>query len=373
MPNEKVVIVGLRTADQTSEFYEESMEELSLLVDSAGGKVCGRLDQSMEKPNIATFIGSGKLEQLENMVKETACHTVVFDDDLKPNQVRNIEAVLGDDIKVLDRSGLILDIFATRARTSEARVQVELAQLEYIRPRLAGLWSHLSRQYGGSIGARGPGETQLETDRRNIDKRISVLKSRLSKLENQRRMRRKSRGGIYRVALLGYTNAGKTTLLNTITHAGAHAEDKLFATLDPRTRSYADKYGRKVLFTDTVGFIRKLPHHLVESFRSTLAEAREADLLLVVADGSHQAVSDHLEVVYSELDRMKISLSPRIIVLNKIDLIDEFELNHLERHYPEAILTNARTGEGVDRILEKILDSVPVAGWASGLDPKDSS
>ncbi len=353
---EKFIIVGLRTAYQTSHFFEESMLELKRLVETAGGKVVASLKQSLEKPIPATFIGKGKVRELKMKFETENCDAIVFDDDLKPNQLSNIEDVLGGDIKILDRSGLILDIFATRARTNEAKIQVELAQLEYLKPRLAGMWEHLSRQYGGSIGARGPGETQLETDRRRIDRRISKLKDKLEKVESQRETRRKARGNEFRVALLGYTNAGKSTLLNALTHSKAHAEDKLFATLDPRTRVYRDPWGRKLLLTDTVGFIRKLPHDLIESFKSTLAEAIESDLILIVADADHPALDEHLQVVEEELQRLEIREKPRILVLNKIDAIDDFQRLDLERDHPEAALISAIEGVGLDTLLDRILE-----------------
>jgi len=358
---EKIIIVGLRILGESIEFYEESMAELGRLVESAGGEVIARLDQSREKPVPATFIGKGKLDELKSIVEMEKCYSVIFDDDLKPNQKRNIEYALGGEVKVIDRSGLILDIFASRAKTAEAKIQVELAQLEYLRPRLTGMWEHLSRQYGGSIGARGPGEKQLETDRRVLDKRISVLRRKLGQIEKQRRVRRQHRKGVFRVALLGYTNAGKSTLLNAITNARAFAGNKLFATLDPRTRVYRYTTGRKVLFTDTVGFIRKLPHHLVESFRSTLAEAGEADIIIIVADASHPALRDHLEVVSAELERMEIDGRRRLLVLNKTDLIDDTAYAELTRRYsgPEVVFVSAKIGTGIDRLLDKILEYIP--------------
>lgn len=353
---ERFIVVGLRTGDQTRHFFEESMMELERLVDTAGGKVVGRLEQSLEKPVPATFIGKGKVLELKGLLETEKCDSVVFDDDLKPSQLRNIEEILGGNIKIIDRSGLILDIFASRARTNEARIQVELAQLEYLKPRLAGMWEHLSRQYGGSIGARGPGETQLETDRRTIDRRIAKLKDKLEKVESQRETRRKARSREFRVALVGYTNAGKSTLLNALTHSKAHAEDKLFATLDPRTRIYRDPWGHKILFTDTVGFIRKLPHDLVESFKSTLAEAVESDLILIIADAGHPALEDHLKVVEKELHRLEISNKPRLLVLNKIDIIDEFQELDIERDHPEAILISATEDRGIEELRNKILE-----------------
>jgi len=352
---EKFVVVGLRTREQTKRFYDESIQELEQLVETAGGKAIARLEQSLNSPVSATFIGKGKLMQLKELMEAEDCDSVVFDEDLKPSQARNIESALGENVKVLDRSGLILDIFATRARTTESRIQVELAQLEYLRPRLAGMWEHLSRQYGGSIGARGPGETQLETDHRVIDKRIALLKDKLEKVEKQRANRRKSRRGVFRVSLLGYTNAGKSTLLNALTNSDAYAENKLFATLDPRTRTYRDAWGTKVLFTDTVGFIRKLPHHLIESFRSTLAEAVEADMLLIIADASHPALDDHLKVVWEELARLDIDEKQRVLVLNKVDVLDEFALSDLHRAYPDAAFISAVLGDGLPELLESIL------------------
>ncbi len=366
---EKVVIAGLKTPDVDESFYEESMAELARLVESAGGEVVARFDQSRRKRVAATFLGTGKLEQIKQILDEKKVNTVVFDDDLKPNQARNIEKALGRDVKIIDRSGLILDIFATRARTNAAKIQVELAQLEYRLPRLSGMWEHLSRQFGGSIGARGPGETQLEIDRRVVRNRITKLKQRLEKIETQRRTQRKGRASAFRVALVGYTNAGKTTLLNRLTHAKAFAADKLFATLDPRTRIYRTPDGRKLLFTDTIGFIRKLPHHLVESFRSTLAEATEANLLLIVADAGHAALQDHLDVVDGELQRLGLSDAPKILVINKIDVIDELQLMELEGAFPEALFVSAKTGKGFNMLFERIFESMPKRPPAWGSMP----
>jgi GTP-binding protein HflX len=356
---EKVIIVGLRTHNVEKSFYEDSMVELARLVESAGGEVVSRVDQTLRRPVSATFIGSGKLEEIGRVMEETGASTVIFDDDLKPKQAHNIESGLGKGVKIIDRSGLILDIFATRARTRAAKIQVELAQLKYTLPRLSGMWEHLSRQFGGAIGARGPGETQLEIDKRTIMRRIATLKKKLEKIETQRRTQRKGRANSFRVALLGYTNAGKSTLLNKLTHAGAFAEDKLFATLDPRTRTYRTPEGVKILFTDTVGFIRKLPHHLVESFRSTLAEATEADSLLIVADATHPAICDHLKVVDTELQRMGLSDASKILVINKIDIVDELTLIELEKAFPDAVFVSAKSGNGLDCLLDNILKGIP--------------
>ncbi|MCK5834021.1 GTPase HflX [bacterium] len=351
---EKVVIVGVRTQKTSKCNFDESMNELERLAETAGGRVIDRVEQTLNNPNSATFVGSGKLEFVKKVLEENEAFTVIFDDDLKPNQARNIGKVLGKDIKVIDRSGLILDIFATRARTNAAKIQVELAQLEYLLPRLAGMWGHLSRQYGGSIGARGPGETQLEIDRRVVRRRIATLKLKLEKIEKQRRTQRKGRSNSLRVAILGYTNAGKSTLLNKMTHANAYAEDKLFATLDPRTKILRTPECKTALLTDTVGFIRKLPHHLVESFRSTLAEAKEADILIIVADALHEALDDHLIVVEKELERMQLVDTPKILTINKIDLIDELRYSQLSCKYPEAVFISAQDGKGLNKLIEKI-------------------
>lgn len=351
---EKVIIVGLKTKKIPQEFFDESMRELELLVGSAGGQVVARLIQTLCHPVSATFIGKGKLVELSELVRKHEVETVIFDDDLKPNQTREIEKALDDKVKVLDRSGLILDIFATRARTLESRIQVELAQLEYLKPRLSGLWSHFSRQWGGSIGARGPGETQLETDRRGIDKKIALLKNKLSRIEKSRKIQRKSRSGKFRISLLGYTNAGKSTLLNALTKASVYVEDKLFATLDPRTKIFRDADKNLFLITDTIGFIRKLPHDLIESFRSTLAEAEEADLIIIVADATHPAVGEHLNIVETELFRMGITEKPRILVFNKVDLIDGLTIAGLVRKYPDAIYISALKKRGLRELISKI-------------------
>ena len=352
---EKVIIIGVRLLDTSRSSFDESMNELEKLVETARGQVIVRLEQTLKSPVPATYVGKGKLEEVKQILDEHEAFTVVFDEDLKPNQARNIENALGRDVKVIDRSGLILDIFATRARTSAAKIQVELAQLEYILPRLSGMWAHFSRQYGGSIGARGPGETQLETDRRVIRRRIAALHTKLDKIEVQRRTQRRARSSQFRVSLLGYTNAGKSTLINRLTNASAFAEDKLFATLDPRTRKFRTRDGRTALFTDTVGFIRKLPHHLIESFRSTLAEAIEADLLLIVADASHEALDEHLSVVEDELSRMRLQDANKLLIFNKIDITDEFRLCEIKHNYPEGLLISAKSSEGIDVLIDSVL------------------
>ena len=283
-PVERALLVGAPLKEVDSRVVQEHIEELTRLTDTAGGEVVGVVIQRIDAPNAHTYIGSGKVDEVRDRVAEFEADLVIFDEDLKPDQAKNLERSLG--VRVMDRSELILDIFASRARTHEARIQVELAQLEYLLPRLQRMWTHLSRIRGG-IGLRGPGETQLETDRRLIGRRIADLKRKLVKVVEARATQRKRREGIYRVALVGYTNAGKSSILKALSGADILVEDRLFATLDSATRQIDVGGGYEALLTDTVGFIRKLPHHLVASFRSTLEEAREADLLLHVIDASH--------------------------------------------------------------------------------------
>ncbi len=337
---------------------EEDLAELALLVETAGGVVVGAITQKRDHPDPAFFIGRGKVDELKGLLERTGARTVIFDDDLRPAQVRNLTKALGEDVKVLDRSGLILDIFATHARTPEAKLQVELAQLEYLLPRLAGMWRHLERQYG-AIGVRGPGEKQLESDRRVVQRRIALLRRKLADVEKERRVQRKRRKNVFRVALVGYTNAGKSSLLNRLTGAGVVVADMLFATLDATTRRLSDGE-TTVLVTDTVGFIKKLPHHLIESFKSTLAEAREADLLLLVADGSHNALDEHIAVVNSTLDEISAP-KQRWLVVNKVDLLTRDEIASLRRRYPDAIFVSALTGKGIEVLRQDILDLA--ASW----------
>ncbi len=352
---EKVIVVSVRSFQEDILRFEESLNELENLVDTAGGIVVTKIVQTLKNPHPATYVGKGKFEELKEAVEKYDVFTIVFDDELKPSQARYIGEALGKDVKILDRSGLILDIFAQRARTVAAKTQVELAQMEYMLPRLSGMWGHLSRQYGGSIGTRGPGETQLEIDRRAIRQKITSLKDKLKKIDMQRKVQRNARKNKFRVAILGYTNAGKSTLINKITNADAYVENRLFATLDPKTRIFRYRDGQTILFTDTVGFIQKLPHHLIESFRSTLAEAIEADLLLIVTDASHETVEDHIEIVNKEIERLGAKDKPNILVFNKIDKIDEFKTLNLQSNYPEAILISAQNCEGINDLLEAIL------------------
>ncbi|WP_417362504.1 GTPase HflX [Galbibacter sp.] len=312
---EKVVLVGIITKEQDEEKSQEYLDELEFLAYTAGGSVEGRFTQKIELPNPKTFIGSGKMEEILDFVEQNEIGSVIFDDELTPAQQKNIEKILK--VKVLDRTSLILDIFAQRAQTSYARTQVELAQYQYLLPRLTGLWTHLERQRGG-IGMRGPGETEIETDRRIVRDRIALLKKKLEKIDKQMETQRGNRGALVRVALIGYTNVGKSTLMNVISKSDVFAEDKLFATLDTTVRKVVIG-NLPFLLTDTVGFIRKLPTQLVESFKSTLDEVREADLLLHVVDISHPTFEDHINSVNQILDEIKSADKPVIMVFNKID------------------------------------------------------
>ena len=312
---EKVVLIGLITQKQNEERVREYLDELEFLTYTAGGEVLRRFTQKMDVPNSKTFIGSGKMEDVQQYVKENDIGTVIFDDELSPAQERNISKILN--VKILDRTNLILDIFAQRAQTSYARTQVELAQCEYLLPRLKGMWTHLERQKGG-IGMRGPGETEIETDRRIVRDKIALLKAKIKTIDKQMAVQRGNRGKMVRVALVGYTNVGKSTLMNVISKSEVFAENKLFATLDTTVRKVVIG-NLPFLVSDTVGFIRKLPTQLVESFKSTLDEVREADLLLHVVDISHSNFEEHIESVNQILDDIGSKDKPTIMVFNKTD------------------------------------------------------
>lgn len=312
---EKVVLVGIINQQQTEEKSKEYLDELEFLTYTAGGEVLKRFTQKLDVPNPKTFIGTGKMEEVQQYVEENEVGTVIFDDELTPAQQKNIEHILK--VKILDRTGLILDIFAQRAQTSYSRTQVELAQYEYLLPRLTGLWTHLERQRGG-IGMRGPGETEIETDRRIVRNRIALLKKKLSAIDKQMATQRSNRGALVRVALIGYTNVGKSTLMNVISKSDVFAENKLFATLDTTVRKVVIE-NLPFLLSDTVGFIRKLPTQLIESFKSTLDEVREADLLLHVVDISHPNFEDHIHSVNQILAEIESTNKPTIMVFNKID------------------------------------------------------
>ncbi len=331
---ERAVLVGIITQHQTDDKLQEYLDELEFLTQTAGGEVLKRFTQKMEKPNPKTFVGTGKLEEIDLYIKEHKIDTVIFDDELSPAQQRNLSRLL--DCKVLDRTNLILDIFAQRAQTSYARTQVELAQFQYLLPRLTGMWTHLERQRGG-IGMRGPGETEIETDRRIVRDRIALLKEKLRTIDRQMAVQRGNRGAMVRVALVGYTNVGKSTLMNAIGKSEVFVENKLFATLDTTVRKVVIK-NLPFLLSDTVGFIRKLPTQLVESFKSTLDEVREADLLLHVVDISHPEFEDHIESVNQILKDIKSDDKPTLMIFNKIDA-------YKPEHFDEEDLMTERTSK----------------------------
>ena len=328
---EEAVLVGIITKSQEIDQSTEYLDELEFLTYTAGGKVIKRFTQRLDIPNSKTFIGSGKMKELQEFIKEFNINTAIFDDELSATQERNISKILN--CKVLDRTNLILDIFAQRAKTSYARTQVELAQCQYLLPRLKGMWTHLERQKGG-IGMRGPGETEIETDRRIVREKISLLRSKIKKIDKQMSTQRSNRGALVRVALVGYTNVGKSTLMNVISKSDVFAENKLFATLDTTVRKVVVE-NLPFLMSDTVGFIRKLPTQLVDSFKSTLDEVRESDLLLHVVDISHSSFEQHIESVNKILKEIQTLDKPTLMVFNKIDV-------YKPEPYDETDLINAR-------------------------------
>lgn len=343
---ERAILVRVIAAGEAVE--KDPFEELRGLAKTAGARVVGELTQRRERPDVATYLGSGKVEELRQKAKSNSADVVLFDCNLSSGQVRNLEKAL--QLKVLDRSELILDIFASNARTYESRLAVELAQMEYSLPRLKQMWSHLSRIKMG-IGMRGPGEKQLETDRRLVEKRIYDLRQELHQIERRKERQVAARADHMTVSLVGYTNAGKSTLMNSLTAAGVLAADKLFATLDTRTRRWHLPNWGPVLLSDTVGFIRDLPHGLIASFKATLEEARQADLLLHVADVSHPAVSQQIASVYSVLEEIGIQAKQTLLLFNKIDQPSAEQcLPAMQARYPNAIPISARTGEGFDRL-----------------------
>lgn len=316
---EKAVLIGLVHKEQTEVQVKEYLEELAFLVETAGAQAVKRFFQKLPHPDSKTFVGKGKLEEIKQYIDAKGIQLAIFDDELTGSQIQNIEKALG--ITTIDRSDLILDIFASRARTAQAKVQVELAQYQYLLPRLKGMWSHLERQ-GGGIGSRGPGETEIETDRRIVKDKISLLRKRLVEIDKQAFTQRKDRGEFIRVALVGYTNVGKSTLMNLLSKSEVFAENKLFATLDTTTRKVVFEQ-TPFLLSDTVGFIRKLPHHLVESFKSTLDEVREADILLHVVDVSHPQHEEQIGVVNKTLQDIKAFDKPILTIFNKMDLYEQ--------------------------------------------------
>ena len=367
---ERAVLVGIIRTGETEEQTREYLEELKFLVDTAGGETVYSFTQRMQKPDRATFVGTGKLEEIRDYVKSEEIDIVVFDDELSPSQLRNIEREL--QVKILDRSNLILDIFAGRAQTSQAKTQVELAQLQYLLPRLTRLWTHLERQKGG-IGMRGPGESQIETDRRLILNKISLLKERLRDIDKQNETQRKNRTQLIRVALVGYTNVGKSTIMNMIAKSDIFAENKLFATLDTTVRKVVIE-NLPFLLSDTVGFIRKLPHHLVECFKSTLDEVREADILIHVVDISHKSFEDQIYTVNETLKELGAIDKEIITVFNKIDAytgedpdpqeeqqiltLDDFKRSWMGTFNKPAIFISALNRENIDEFRALLYEKV---------------
>lgn len=337
---ERAVLVGLIQKDQTEFQVQDYLDELAFLAETAGATTIKRFVQKMQHPDSRTFVGKGKLEEIQAYVAAKNINLVIFDDELSGSQISNIQKVLN--VKTIDRSDLILDIFARRARTSQAKVQVELAQYQYLLPRLKGMWKHLERQ-GGGIGTRGPGETEIETDRRIVKDKISLLRKRLAEIDKQAFTQRKERGEFIRVALVGYTNVGKSTIMNLLSKSDVFAENKLFATLETTTRKVVYE-STPFLLSDTVGFIRKLPHHLIESFKSTLDEVREADILLHVVDAGHPQHEEHIAVVNQTLQELKAFDKPIMMVFNKMDLYVQRNFDEwLEENVKNQLLTDLET------------------------------
>jgi len=353
---ETAIIVGVIIPQESRWEVRDHLNELEHLARTAGAEVTDRVTQSLNSPNPATFVGSGKVQEIKRLVEQRESDLVIFDDELSPVQVKNIEEKV--DCKLLDRTGLILDIFASRAQTRAAKTQVELAQLDYLRSRLTRRWTHLSRQEGG-IGTKGPGEKQIETDRRLIDKRIDKLRDKLDEIDRQRTTQRKGRDTHTTVSLVGYTNAGKSTLLNALTDEDLFAEDRLFATLDATTRTVELAPNKEVLMSDTVGFIRKLPHRLIESFKSTLDEVREADALIHVVDVTHRNYEEQMQVVSETLGDLDARDKPTLVVFNKIDALeDRTLLRRLRRNHPDAVFVSALRGIGLETLKEDLLDLI---------------
>lgn len=354
-PEERAILVGVNftSTRQGSNQDFADLDELERLADTAGAIVVGRLEQRRQSPDVRTLIGKGKAEQIHDMVQDLDANLVIFDNDLSMPQGRNLEELI--DARIIDRTELILDIFVRHAQTRQARLQVGLAQLEYYLPRLARMWTHLERQAGG-IGTRGPGETQIETDRRIIRRRITQLKRDLAGIERTMQTQNKQRQRHFRVALVGYTNAGKSSLMNRVSEAGVLVKDQLFATLDATTRRVETGDARDFLLTDTVGFIRKLPHHLVESFRATLSEVRDADLLLHVVDASDPDHDDHIQAVEKVLSTLSDAPAERVLVFNKTDSLDTDHIEILRHEHQDALFTSAVTGAGLEDLLAHVDD-----------------
>jgi GTP-binding protein HflX len=349
---ERALLVGLIKGKDGSDIIEEHLDELEELVATAGAGTVRKIMQVKNSADPAFYIGKGKAEELVNVVEDDKINVVIFDDDLSPTQVRNLERTLNR--KIVDRSGLILDIFASRAKTREAKTQVELAQLQYLLPRLTRAWTHLSKQYGG-IGTKGPGETQIETDRRIIRTKISHLKQNLKKIESQRNIQTQGRKDFIRVCLAGYTNAGKSTLFNRLTESGVLAEDKLFATLDSTTRILDVNKSSKILLSDTVGFIRKLPANLVASFKSTLNEVRDADVILHIIDISHPYFEDHIKVVEDTLKDIGSDNKTILRIFNKVDLLhDKQKISYVSNTFEDSLIISAEKGINISALIKTL-------------------
>lgn len=353
MARDRALLVIVQSPGEGKTFLRESYEEIRELTLSAGGEVAGATEVRLEKPSPSHYIRGGKLEEIHGKAEKEKANLLIFNVDLTPVQARNIEEAVG--VRAVDRTGLILDIFARRAHSREGKLQVEVAQLNYLLPRLVGHGVILSR-LGGGIGTRGPGEQKLEVDRRRLRERIGKLKDDLEKLERHRALVRKARRrrDFFSVAIVGYTNAGKSTLLNALTGAGAFVEDKLFATLDPMTRIYKRNGRQNILFTDTVGFLKNLPHGLIESFHSTLEEVTEADCLIHVLDASHPYLDDQKQAVEKTLVEIKAKEKPMLLALNKVDLISSEESRRLLEKFPEGVLISAKERTGLDRLYKKL-------------------
>lgn len=351
---DKAILVAVKTREISQERVEEHLHELEMLANTAGAETIIKIVQDRDRYDSAFFIGKGKAEEIAELAELNEITIVIFDEDLNPTQVRNLEKLI--DKKIIDRSGLILDIFASHAKTNQAKTQVELAQLQYMLPRLTRAWTHLSKQYGG-IGTKGPGETQIETDRRIIRTRIAKLKEKLKKIESQQITKSIGREDYIKATLVGYTNAGKSTLLNLLTEAKVLAEDKLFATLDSTTRAFNLSPKKKILITDTVGFIRKLPHHLVASFKTTLNVVSDADIIIHVVDITNSYFEDHIKVVDETLESLGCTTKHQIKIFNKIDaLSDKSRVNYVKSVYPKSIIISAERGININRLKTLFID-----------------
>ncbi len=350
---ERGIIIAVKSQGVSRETVEDNLDELERLAETANAEVVFRLLQEKNRIDPAYFIGKGKVEEIARLSEEADISTIIFDEDLNPRQIRNLEKIINR--KIIDRSGLILDIFASHAKTKEAKTQVELAQMEYMLSRLTRAWTHLSKQYGG-IGTKGPGETQIETDRRIIRNRIKKLKEKLAKIEARQLVKSGKRKNFLTAALVGYTNAGKSTLLKLLTDADVLVEDKLFATLDSTTRILKLNKNKKILISDTVGFIRKLPHNLIASFKSTLNVVRQADIILHVVDISHPFFEERMEVVNTTLKELGCEKTPQILLFNKIDLLKEKEkIEYLTNKFSNSLVISAQKGMNIRKLL-KMLD-----------------